>query len=195
MSAEAGRFTGYGGQVLDGRFDGPFPRLRKFVIPGADRTINLRDGSMGFILVHFALWWHEVVHALNAPGQVWDEWGWAPRLVRGSSSVISEHAGGRAADLDATLHPRGVSLRTFKRWQVVKIHARLLFYRVWVGKKLARVLSWGGDYQHTVDGMHIEIAPGVSIAMAERLAAFLMRTPRGKRILAANPGLREVILS
>lgn len=194
MALVRGQRTGYGGDVLDGRFDGPFPRLRKFRIPGVDRTINLRDGSIGFIIIHFALWWHETIHALNLG--VWDEWGWAARLVRGSSSVISEHAGGRAADLDATLHPRGVAIaKTFKAWQIVKIRARLLFYRAWVGEKLVAVLSWGGNFHHTVDGMHIEIAPGVSLATCERLARFLMKTPRGKRILAANPGLREVILS
>jgi hypothetical protein len=194
MAAVSGRLTGYGGQVLDGRFDGPQPRLRKFVIPDTARTINLRDGSVGFILIHFALWWHEVVHRLDLG--TWDEWGWASRPVRGQSVVISEHAGGRAEDLDATQHPRGVAiLRTFKKWQIAKIHARLLLYRVWSGKKLVRVLDWGGDYRHTVDGMHVEIAPGVTIAMAERLAGFLMKTPRGKRILAANPGLREVIES
>lgn len=194
MAAVTGRFTGYGGQVLDGRFDGPQPHLRKFIVPGTGRTLNLRDGCMGFLIVHFVLWWHEVIHAINIG--IWDEWGWADRLTRGSSTVTSEHAGGRAADVDATLHPRGVALaRTFKAIQVARIRARLLFYRVRRGARLVKALSWGGDFHSTVDGMHIEIAPGATLEDCNKLAIRLMKTPRGKRILAANPGLREVILS
>lgn len=193
--ADTGKRTGYGGQVLDGRVGyGPFPRLRTFHIPGVHRTINLRDGSIGFVLIHFALWWHERIHPLDVG--VWDEWGWAPRPVRGSTTVISEHAGGRAEDLDATLHPRGVPLlRTFKAVTIAKIRTRLLFYRLRVGTKYVRILGWGGDYHRTVDGMHLEIAYGVPLSQVEALARRLMKTPRGKRVLAANPGLEKVILS
>ena len=80
---------------------GPLPRLRKWVIPGANRHVYLRDGSVGFLLVHFALWFHETISRLDQG--VWDEWGWAVRNVRGSSTVISNHASGTAVDLNATL--------------------------------------------------------------------------------------------
>jgi hypothetical protein len=43
--------------------------------------------------------------------------------------------------------------------------------------------------------MHVEIAPGMTLAAAERVARRLMDTSRGRAILAANPGARRVIES
>src|SRR6185436_1098451 len=65
------------------RTTGPLPRLRKWVVPGANRHLLVRDGSTGFLLLHFALWWHESIGKLDAKGAPWDEWGWAVRPVRG----------------------------------------------------------------------------------------------------------------
>lgn len=171
--------------IESARTSGAHPRLRTFKIPGVNRTLNLRDGSVGFLLVHFALWWHETIHRLDQG--TWDEWGWNVRPVRGQTSGYSNHAAGCAEDLDATLHPRGVSIwKTFTVKQIVQIHARLVFFR--------GCLRWGGDYQHSPqDGMHIEVVR--SMAGVEANARRLMKTPRGKRILAANPGLKEVINS
>jgi hypothetical protein len=167
------------------RTTGPLPRLRKWRIPGADRHLILRDGSVGFLLIHFALWWHEKVNDLSRPGTVWDEWGWAFRPIRGQTSGLSNHASGTAMDLDATAHPLGVPIsRTFQAWQTAKIRARIRFYR--------GILRWGGEWSRP-DGMHIEIAPGVGLARCEKRARQLMGTPRGKRILAANPGAEKAI--
>lgn len=165
------------------RTTGPLPRLRQWQIPGCDRHIYLRDGSVGFVLLHLALWWHETIHPLDVG--VWDEWGWAVRPVRGQTSGYSNHAAGAAEDLDATLHPRGrVLAATFKAAQVVRIRARLLMYR--------RVIRWGGDYEHSpIDGMHFEVV--APIGRCERLAKRLATTPRGRRIAAANPGAVGVI--
>jgi len=183
------RFTGYGREVLTNHIGGPTPTLRKWIIPtktGPERHVILRDGSIGFLLAHFVLWWHEVVHPINIG--VWDEWGWADRDVRGMGNVISEHAGGCAVDIDATQHPRGIPiLRNFKVWQIAKIRARLLFY--------SGMLGWGGNYHRVVDGMHVEFAQGRTLQEAERVAKRLLNSPRGKRILAANPGAKTVILS
>jgi hypothetical protein len=171
--------------IESARTAGPHPRLRTFNIPGVKRTLNLRDGSVGFLLVHLALWWHETIHRLDTG--TWDEWGWAVRPVRGQSSGYSNHAAGCACDLDATMHPRGVSIfKTFSLKQIALIHARLVVYR--------GCLRWGGDYQHSPqDGMHFEVVR--NMAAVEKNARRLMKTPRGKRILAANPGLQAVILS
>lgn len=188
-----GAHTGYGRPVLEAETGGPLPRLRRFTIPGAERTVILRDGAVGFLLVDMATWWHRRIHPLNAHGEQADEWGWAPRPVRGTTSVWSEHAGGAAIDLDATLHPRGVPiLRTFKPYQVARIHRRLRHYRAPNGE---RVLGWGGDYSRTVDGMHVEWSQGTTLAQAERVARHLFDTPIGSAVLAANPGLRKVIES
>jgi len=170
------------------------PRLRKWYFPEGhgitrhEKWLYLRDGSIGFVLMHFFLWFHETIERIDTQRQ-WDEWGWAVRPIRGQTSGYSNHASGSAGDLNATVHPRGVSIwKTFKKWQIVAIHK-------WMKTvKYRGVLTWGGDWS-TPDGMHTEITEGKSISQVERVARGLMNTPRGKRILDANPGARKVILS
>lgn len=167
------------------RFVGPLPRLRVWRIPDTDRHVSLRDGSAGFLLVHIALWWHERIEPVDQG--ILDDWGWAVRPVRGQTTGYSNHAAGTAVDLNATRHPRGVSLaRTFKAWQWVRIRARLRLYR--------GALRWGGDYQRSpVDGMHVEIVKPLPVV--ERIARRLARRGRGARVCEANPGSRAVIYS
>jgi hypothetical protein len=161
------------------------PHLHTWVIPATsgDSRIRLRDGSAGFLLAVFALWFAEVVQPLS--GKVLDDWGYADRLVRGSSSVISNHGSGTAMDLNATQHPLGKG-GTFSLVLAARIRLRLRLFR--------GTLRWGGDYRNgRPDEMHVEIdAP---LAAVEAVAQRLMTTPRGKRVLLANPGQREVILS
>jgi hypothetical protein len=171
--------------LFDTRTTGELPRLRKWVIPGTNRHVFLRDGSVGFLLVHFALWWHERIARLDARNTVWDEWGWAVRPIRGKTSGYSNHASASAIDLDATLHPIGVSIyKTFTKVQIARIRLRMAFFR--------GTLAWGGEWSRP-DGMHVEIAK--PMFNVEKLARRLSTSPRGKRILAANPGAREVIFS
>jgi hypothetical protein len=184
-----------GWQVIDSnRTTGPMPRLRKWRVPAGkgltpgERYFYLRDGAAGFVLLHFILWFHETIERLDTQ-KLWDEWGWAVRPVRGTTGNFSNHSSGTAADVNATVHPRGVSIwRTFKAWQIKAI-------RAWVNStKYSNVLTWGGNWS-TPDGMHIEIRDGASLSKVERVARRLMKTPRGKRILEANPGAKQVILS
>lgn len=159
------------------------PKTRKWIIPDTGRHLVLRDGSAGFLLAHMALWWHEELERLDL-GQ-WDEWGYAPRPIRGSSTP-SNHASATAADLNATKHPLGVAvLDTFTAAQARRIRRRLRLY--------AGTLRWGGDYSRRPDAMHVELDR--PLRDAERVARRLMLTPRGRRILAANPGAKEVINS
>lgn len=150
----------------------------KWVLPfksGPYRHLLLHKGHLGFILTHFALWFHEVIEPLNVG--VWDEWGYAWRDIIGGSTDISNHASGTAVDLNATLHPLG-QRGTFKMaWQYVKIRLRLLWFR--------NVVRWGGDYVYRADEMHFEINRGYTAV--RRLALRLQKTPRGKRILKVNP--------
>lgn len=169
--------------VLEVRYDGPLPRLRRWVIPGTGRHLILRDGSAGFVLLHLALWLHETVERIDHG--VWDEWGWASRPVRGSSTTTSNHASGTACDLNATLHPLG-KRGTFSPAQAKRIRRRLRI--MYLG-----MVRWGGDYRIRADEMHFELVR--PLGSVERLARGLMRTKRGRRILAANPGAREVIES
>ncbi len=193
MSA-TGSTTLNGWAALSSATKGAFPRLRKFSVPlrGGDtpnpepRTLTLRDGSAGFLLVHMASWWHDDVERLDIG--VWDDWGYNYRPGRGLTG-LSNHAGGTAMDLNATRHPHHVPiLRTFIPRQVAAIRHRLRLYQ--------GVLDWGGDWSpEWIDGMHVEVSPGANLSEVERVARRLMSSPRGQEVLEANPGLKAVILS
>ena len=91
-------------------------------------------------------------------GPVLDDWSYANRLVRGSTSVVSNHGSATAIDLNALKHPRG-KRGTFSSTQVKAIRAIL---------KDLPVVKWGGDFHTTVDEMHFEIN-----AKPEALSAFV----------------------
>ncbi|GAA4075799.1 M15 family metallopeptidase [Nocardioides kongjuensis] len=168
--------------ALDGRVTGPLPRLRVWRIPGTGRHLALRDGSTGFLLVHLAMWFDRKVEDIDAG--VWDEWGYAFRPVRGYVA-LSNHASGTAMDLNATQHPLGRA-DTFSPAEEKLILSRVNgFY--------AGCIRWGGEYRGRPDEMHFEIDRG--IGACERKARALLDSPRGRKILAANPGARKVIES
>lgn len=80
-----------------------------------------------------------------------DDWGFAYRPNVNNPSELSCHASGTAVDLDATEHPNGVDeTKTFTSAQIREIHQIL--------NELEGTVNWGGDWRHTVDGMHFEIA-------------------------------------
>lgn len=163
--------------------------LHTWVIPGVHRRFQLRNGSIGFILAHTLLYWHERVESLNA-GHPADDWGYAYRPVTGGRDW-SEHAAGSAADANATQHPYGVG-GTFTRKQLDTMHARLRWMTRLAGGNTA--VRWGEDYRKP-DGMHLEVVCGGNMRVAEKVAKRLANTPRGRRILKANPGQRAVIWS
>lgn len=144
--------------------------------------IRLRNGSAGFLLCHFLLWWSERLDDLTNPHPA-DDWGYAYRPIRGQYSGLSNHASGTAVDADATQWPLGTEHMT--NAMKAKIRLRLKLYR--------GCLRWGGDYSGRKDQMHTEV--NAPLASCEKVAKALMRTPRGKRILDANPTQRAVILS
>lgn len=158
-------------------------KLHKWVIPGTNRHFVLRNGSAGFLLAHFILWYHEKIHRLDETGSVWDEWAYAYRPVRGSTTRLSNHASGTAVDLNATKYPLGTTLML--AWRRAQIRARLVKYR--------GTIKWGGDYEGRKDEMHFEI--NRPLPFCERRARKLMNTKRGKRIIKANQNQRQVILS
>lgn len=151
-------------------------KLRRWVVPGVDVVLPLVPGAGGFLLVHNALWFSEIIETLdNRPA---DDWGWASRNIRGSSEV-SNHASGTATDLNATKHPMGVpTLETFTRDQVGIIHRRL-------ARRYQGLIRWGGDYENRPDAMHWELCGTRKQVVA--LSAQLQDTPRGRRVRAANP--------
>ena len=64
--------------------------LYDWVVPGVNRYFRLRQGPVGFILLHFTLWYHERVQPLNIFGDPWDEWGWAYREIADSEVIARE---------------------------------------------------------------------------------------------------------
>lgn len=183
-----GSHTSYGHPTLTNALTGPYPRLRKFELPSANRFLVLRDGSVGFLLCHMALWWNKEVHALNAPHDKWDEWGYAPRPTRGQTRFASEHFAGAAMDLDATRHPRGVALnRSLDSNTTTHIRNRVNDYHGCIG--------WGGNYHRVIDGMHFEWGQNASLSDMEHQAKLLIHTPLARIILRSNPGLLAVINS
>jgi hypothetical protein len=161
-------------------------RLRTWVIPARTGpfTLRMRNGSAGFLLAYLALWYAEKLEPVA--GKVLDDWGHAVRLIR-NGATASNHASATAIDLNALLHPLG-KIRTGifrRRAKVDALHAKL--------RKMRGVIRWGGDYHGRKDEMHFEIVQNITVC--ERETRRLMKTPRGRRILKANPGQRAVILS
>lgn len=158
--------------------------LTTWVIPGqsGDTRLRMRRGSAGFLLAHLALWFDGKVEDLVEP--LLDDWAYAYRPVRGYSSTLSNHSSGTAIDLNATDHPLG-STATFDADERRAIVNRVDFY--------AGCIRWGGTYQGRKDEMHFEI--DADLAACEKRARALLDSPRGKRLLKANPGQRAVVLS
>jgi D-alanyl-D-alanine carboxypeptidase len=164
---------------------GDSSKLYTWLVPAKNGhfKIRLRNGSAGFLLVHWLLWFSERVEDLTG-GQL-DDWGYAYRPIRGDETGLSNHSSGTAVDMNATRHPLG-AVNTFKLWQRIRIRARLKapFYGT---------LRWGGDYRNRKDEMHVEI--NAPLDRVEKRARRLMKTDRGQRVLNANPSQRRVILS
>lgn len=132
-------------------------------IPGTERKIRLRNGPAGDLLTWVLAQFHKLVEDLD-DGQL-DDWGYAERPIRGSTTVLSNHASGTAADANATQHPQGTNPRdNFTPAQIDTIHAI-------IGRTQGCV-RWGGDYTPPApkDGMHFEIVRGEA-ACAAALAA------------------------
>lgn len=161
--------------------DSPF--LYTWDIPDTTRSLRLRNGSAGFLLIHLAMWFDARVESVD--GGILDDWGYAYRPIRGYESGLSNHSSGTAMDLNATKHVLGAE-NTFSAEDELRIKRR-------VNEFFDGAIRWGGEYNGRKDEMHFEI--DVSLKAAERVARGLMDTPRGKRILEQNKGQRAVIMS
>lgn len=124
-------------------------------IPGTQRKIRLRKGAAGFLLRRVAAFIDREVENIDEPTQ--DDWGYAERPIRGSSTTLSNHASGTAIDVNATKHPLGAT-GTWTAAQKKKIHAHLNEYD--------GVIRWGEDYTKRKDGMHFEIVADAAAVQA-----------------------------
>jgi hypothetical protein len=97
-------------------------------------------------------------------GKVLDDWSYAQRDIRGSTTTISNHASATAWDLNATKHPRGVK-GTFSAAETAAV--RSILGRI-VDDNGNRIFRWGNDFVTApIDSMHFEInATGAQVAQA-----------------------------
>ena len=131
--------------------------IESFTVPGTKLKLACAK-SVAPLLVGFAAEFHELIEPIDE-GTL-DDWGYAYRDVRGSTTSLSNHSSGTAIDLNATQHPLG-KVGTFPNEKVPMIRA--------LAKKYG--LIWGGDYKNRKDEMHFEIAltPAKAAALIEKL--------------------------
>lgn len=157
--------------------------------------LTCRNGSVGMILIFWAVWLDEKVEKLSIDKAVKDDGAYNYRPKTGGGGV-SAHAG-YAEDLNWARHPYNVpTAHTFTPAQVRKIHRKMAKLNHIAG---ARVIEWGGDWPShpgstaKTDAMHWQVNPPMEAC--EKLARYLMTTKRGKRVLKVNPGQKTIILS
>ena len=119
-----------------------------YTVSNSGRRMLLRKGSPGELLAHMVRWFDKNIRDID-PG-IMDDWSYAERPVRGSTDVLSNHASGTAADVDATKWPLGVEPTAYlTAVEIAKIRAHLKLYE--------GCIRWGGDYISRKDPMHFEI--------------------------------------
>jgi hypothetical protein len=89
-------------------------------------------------------------------GGIHDDWSFAVRNVRGSTTIISNHSSATAWDLNAVRHPRRAT-GTFTAAEIRRLRNILADITDDSGD---HVIRWGGDFKTVVDAMHLEIHAG-----------------------------------
>lgn len=118
-------------------------KIKSYRVRGTDRKLRCAS-SVGPLLAAFAAEFHELIEPIDEG--TFDDWGYAFRMVRGTTDKLSCHSSGTAIDLNATKHPLG-KYDTFPAEKVPMIRA--------LAKKYG--LKWGGDFKSRPDDMHFEV--------------------------------------
>lgn len=127
-------------------------KIKSYPVRGTDRKLKCAE-SVGPLLAAFAAEFHELIEPIDEG--TFDDWGYAFRMVRGTTDKLSCHSSGTAIDLNATKHPLGKA-GTFPAEKVPMIRA--------LAKKYG--LKWGGDFKTRPDDMHFEIEATLTKAQA-----------------------------
>ena len=153
-------------------------------IPGTTVRVTIADGPAGDVLMYVLEQIDRRVEDidLNSTRGEFDDWGYAPRNVRGSTEV-SNHASATAVDVNATRHPLG-AIGTFSPVQVAEIHRILA--------EVDHVVRWGGDYTGRRDEMHFEIV-GTQEEVA-RVAGRLRQQAAGEPFMSLPQWAQNMIL-
>jgi hypothetical protein len=110
-------------------------------------SFPVRGGKPLQALQYVVTQFHNRVEKVNS---AYGCWGYSYRMNVNNPGSWSNHASGTAVDVNATLHPNGVSAAaTFSAAQIAEIHQILA--------EVGGVVRWGGDYNGTPDAMHFEI--------------------------------------
>jgi hypothetical protein len=117
--------------------------VKSYPIPGTSIKIRLAKKAAP-LLVGLATEFHKTIEPIDK-GTL-DDWGYAFRMIRGSTDSLSNHSSGTAIDLNATKHPLGKE-NTFSPENAAKCIA--------LAKKYG--CKWGGTYRNRKDDMHFEI--------------------------------------
>lgn len=117
--------------------------IKSYPVKGTDRKLRCAE-SVGPLLAAFAAEFHELIEPIDEG--TFDDWGYAFRMVRGSTDRLSCHSSGTAIDLNATKHPLGKA-GTFPAEKIPMLRA--------LAKKYG--LKWGGDFKSRPDDMHFEV--------------------------------------
>ena len=134
--------------------------IKSYLVPGTKIKLRCAE-AVAPLLVGFAAEFHALIEPINEGGL--DEWGYAFRMVRGSTDRLSCHSSGTAIDLNATKHPltkRG----TFPAEKVPMIKA--------LCKKWG--LAWGGEWARA-DEMHFEVNVN-----PQKAAKIILKLDKGK---------------
>jgi len=118
-------------------------KIKSYPVKGTDRKLKCAE-SVGPLLAAFAAEFHTLIEPIDEG--TYDDWGYAFRMVRGSTDRLSCHSSGTAIDLNATKHPLGKA-GTFPAEKIPMLRA--------LAKKYG--LKWGGDFKSRPDDMHFEI--------------------------------------
>lgn len=130
------------------------PALRLFPVPGVpERSLRLRK-DVGPYLVAFASEYHKVIAPLNRG--IFDDWSWSPPRKGRASTLVSDHCGGVAIDLNASKEG-AQSSSNLSWWKNPVRRAKLTRLR-----KKYHLLEWGGDYKTFRDPMHWTFKKGVT---------------------------------
>lgn len=132
-------------------------KIKSYPVTGTDRKLKCAE-SVGPLLAAFAADFHKLIEPIDTG--TFDDWGYAFRMVRGSTDRLSCHSSGTAIDLNATKHPLG-KVGTFPAEKVPMLRA--------LAKKYG--LKWGGDFKSRADEMHfeVEVTPAKAKALIESL--------------------------
>lgn len=118
--------------------------IKSYKVPGTDLKIRCAEKAAP-LLIALAAEFHETIEPIDK-GTL-DDWGYAFRMIRGSTDSLSNHSSGTAIDLNATKHPLGKA-NTFSAEDAAKCIALAAKYGC----------KWGGTYRNRKDDMHFEIA-------------------------------------